>query len=139
MKVLDTSVLIDIDQNAYPSSIDTLNQEEKLFVSSISVFEFWWGISNHYKGDLLVPEEKELGFYEFFSAYEVIPVTLEISKIAANFSVQLKLEGNQIDLHDYYIAATAKIFNTPIVTKNIKHFSRINQITTIEWPFKKLP
>ena len=133
------SELIDIDQNAYPSSIDTLNQVDKLYISSISVFEFWWGICNHYKGDLLVPEEKELGFYEFFSAYEVIPVTLEISKMAASFSVQLKLEGNQIDLHDYYIAATAKIFNTPIVTKNIKHFRRINQITTIEWPFTEIP
>ncbi len=134
MKVLDTSVLIDIDHNAYPESIDNLNQDNRLLISSISVFEFWWGICDHYKGFNLVPEEKELDFYEFFSAYEVVPVTLEVSKLAASFSVQLKLEGKQIDLHDYYIAATAKIFNTPVVTKNINHFNRISQITTIEWP-----
>lgn len=134
MKVLDTSVLIDIDQNAYPTSIDNLNQDTRLLISSISVFEFWWGICDHYKGSNLVPEEKELEFYEFISAYDVVPVTLEVSKLAASFSVQLKQEGKQIDLHDYYIAATAKIFNTPVVTKNISHFNRITQITTIEWP-----
>lgn len=134
MKVLDTSVLIDIDHNVYPSSIDDLNQEDKLLISSVSVFEFWWGICDYFRGEDRIPEEKELGFYEFFSVYEIVPVTLEISKAAASFSVQLKLEGKQIDLHDYYIAATAKIFNTPVVTKNIDHFNRINHITTIEWP-----
>lgn len=134
MKVLDTSVLIDIDHNVHPSSIDALNQEDRLLISSVSVFEFWWGICDHFKGDSLVPEEKELAFYEFFSAYEIIPITLEISKAAASFSVQLKIAGKQIDLHDYYIAATAKLFNTPVVTKNLDHFTRINQITAIEWP-----
>jgi len=134
MKVLDTSVLIDIDQNTSPSSLDVLNQEDRLLVSSISAFEFWWGICNYFQGNYFVPEEKELGFYDFFSAFEVIPVTFEISKIAASFSVQLKVEGNPIDLHDYYIAATAKLFNTPLVTKNIKHFNRLKEINTIEWP-----
>ena len=66
MKVLDTSVLIDIDQNTYPTSIDKLNQEDRLLISSISAFEFWWEICNHYRGNHFVPEEKELSFYEFF-------------------------------------------------------------------------
>ena len=136
MKVLDTSVLIDIDHNTCPSSIDELNQEDRLIISSISVFEFWWGICDRYGGAHTVPDQIELEFYEFFSAFEIVPVTLEISKVAATFSVQLKIEGNQIELHDYYIAATAKIYNTPIVTKDIKHFSRITQITTVEWPIK---
>jgi tRNA(fMet)-specific endonuclease VapC len=134
MKVLDTSVLIDIDHNTYPSSLEILNQEDRLLVSSISVFEFWWGICNHYQGNSFVPEEKELSFYEFFSAFEVVPVTFEISKLSASFSVQLKVDGHPIDLHDYYIAATAKLFNSPLVTKNIQHFNRLNQITVLEWP-----
>ena len=132
MKVLDTSVLIDIDHNTNPSSIKMLNQEDLLLISSISVFEFWWGICDRYSGE--VPDRIEFDFYEFVSAYEVVPVTLEISKLAASYSVQLKNEGIEVDLHDYYIAATAKVYNTPVVTKNINHFNRISQITVVKWP-----
>ncbi len=132
MKVLDTSVLIDIDHNTYPSSNNTLNQEDRVLIRSIPVFEFWWGICDHHGGR--VQDNVELEFYEFFSAYEVVPVTLEISKLAASYSVQLKIKGNQIDLHYYYIAATTKVYNTPVVSKNINHFNRIGQITVIEWP-----
>lgn len=81
-----------------------------------------------------MPDHVELEFYEFISAFEVIPVTLEIAKLAASYSVQLKTKGEPIDLHDYYFAATAKAFNTPLVTRNTKHFNRIDQISLVEWP-----
>lgn len=134
MKVLDTSVLIDIDHDTFPASIKVLNEEDRLLISCVSVFEFWWGICNHHGGSHRVPDHIELAFYEFFSAFEVVPVTLEISKLAASYSVQLKIVGNPIDLHDYYIAATAKVYNTPVVTTNLNHFKRISQIMVIEWP-----
>jgi predicted nucleic acid-binding protein len=42
--------------------------------------------------------------------------------------VELRLAGKTIDLHDLYIAATAKKLDTPLITGNIKHFQQINEL-----------
>ncbi len=137
MKLLDTSVLIDLDNkpDGLDSSIDQLKEDHELFISAISVFEFWWGICIRYKGFHHVPLTVERKFYDFLSPFKLIPVNLEIGKLAASYGVDLQQSGQMIDLHDLYIAATGAILDIPVVTRNIDHFKRIKDINVIVWPF----
>jgi len=49
--------------------------------------------------------------------------------------IDLRSKGITIDLHDLYIAATAKMLNLPLLTRNIKHFENIMGLEVIKWPF----
>jgi tRNA(fMet)-specific endonuclease VapC len=139
MKVLDTSVLIDLDKKpeVFPVGIGKLKAEDALLVSSVSVFEFYWGICLRYKDTINVPKSVERKFYEFFSAFRLIPVNFEVSKDASSIGVKLRAKGKMIDLHDLYIAATARFSEIPVVTRNVNHFNRVDDLEVISWPMEK--
>lgn len=135
MKILDTNVLIDLDQHPekFKESIEKLATENILYISSVTVFELWWGA---YYSHLKKKKNDNLGkeFDEFLSAFVIINLDSEIAIKASTISVNLQLVGKTIDLHDLYIAATAKILDVPLVTNNIKHFEDIKDLAIIKWP-----
>jgi tRNA(fMet)-specific endonuclease VapC len=139
MKVLDTSVLIDLDKEpeAFPIGIGKLKAEDALLVSSVAVFEFYWGICLQYKGSNNVPKSVERKFYEFFSAFKLIAVNFEVARDASSIGVKLRAKGKMIDLHDLYIAATARFSEVAVVTRNVDHFNRIDGLDVISWPMEK--
>jgi tRNA(fMet)-specific endonuclease VapC len=139
MKVLDTSVLIDLDQKPeeFPIGTSKLKAADDLLVSSISVFEFWWGICLRYRGPTKVPSSAEKKFYDFFSAFKIVPVSFEIAKDASSIGVQLRAKGQMIDLHDLYIAATGRLSEIPVVTRNVDHFNRVDGLEVISWPMEQ--
>lgn len=135
MKILDTNVLIDLDRHPenFEAGIEQLALDDILYISSVTVYELWWGAYYSYlkkkKNDNLRNE-----FDEFISAFVIIDVDHEIGIVASTVSVDLQLIGNTIDLHDLYIAATAKVLNVPLITNNVKHFENIQGLKLIKWP-----
>ena len=73
-------------------------------------------------------------FDEFISPFVIIDVNSEIAIVASTLSVDLQLIGKTFDLHDLYIAATAKVLNVPLITSNFKHFENIKDISIVKWP-----
>ena len=135
MKVLDTSVLIDLDRypEMYSASIAHLEMESDLYVSSVTVFELWWG---HYLTTLKKNEKNNRTdeFNEFISPFVIVNVDTSIAIEASTIGVDLRLAGKTIDLHDLYIAATAKKLDIPLVTSNTKHFESIPDVKVVKWP-----
>jgi len=139
MKVLDTSVLIDLDQKPeqFPIGFNELKNEDALLVSSVSVFEFWWGICLRHRVSNDIPSSVERKFYDFFSAFKLIQVSFEIAKEASSIGFELRAKGKMIDLHDLYIAATARFSEASVVTRNTEHFNRVVGLKVVSWPMEK--
>lgn len=135
MKILDTNVLIDLDRHPerFKDDVEKLSLENLLYISSVTVFELWWGsYYTHFKKKKKDNLKEE--FYEFLSAFVIINVDHEVAIEASTISVDLQLIGKTIDLHDLYIAATAKILDIPLITDNIKHFENIKELEVLKWP-----
>ena len=135
MKILDTTVLIDLDRNseAHSDSVDALQEESDLYISSVTIFELWWGVY------LTALKKKKKSNYfaefsEFISPFIIVDIDTTIAIEASTIGVDLQLVGKTIDLHDLYIAATAKNLDTALVTSNVKHFENIANLKIVEWP-----
>jgi len=114
-----------------------LKNEDALLVSSVSVFEFWWGICLRHRVSTDIPSSVERKFYDFFSAFKLIQVSFEIAKEASSIGFELRAKGKMIDLHDLYIAATARFSEAPVVTRNTEHFNRVVGLKVVSWPMEK--
>ena len=91
--------------------------------------------------------EIEFGFYKnpnsrqkyevakstFCNEINVIPVTQEISVIAAKIRADLAIKGTPIGPYDLLIAATAKAHGLVLVTSNQAEFARIDGLQTEDW------
>ena len=89
---------------------------ERLFISSITRIEL-----------LAVPTlmaNEEERIKELLSFFVLMPVDLQIADTAARFKRSYRLP-----LGDSIIAATAYLTNSPLVTRNLRDFRRIKEIT----------
>ncbi len=63
----------------------------------------------------------------------LLEINREISEKAGAIKAQLITTGQQVSLADVIIAATCLEHNMPIVTRNVKHFSKIRGLKVEEW------
>jgi len=123
MKILDTTFLIDILRSKKEAVIFLENNDE-LFTTQINMYEVIEGLfsENTTKKKLLLTKE----------LFEIIKVlSLDDRSIikSAEIHATLSKQGEMVDDLDCLIAGIALTNNRPtIVTKNIKHFERIEGI-----------
>ena len=88
MKTLDTNVLIDLDRSPenFSSDIDRLLSEQALYISAVSVFEFWWGVClTSLKKTTNIDYNSE--FSQFISAFIIVDIDQSIAIEAATIGV----------------------------------------------------
>src|SRR3989344_1461244 len=123
--ILDTTAIIDFLRGE-PKIIEKIkNLEEKnvpIYLTSISVFEIWQGVKD------LLDEKKREKINNLLEATANFSLDISSSKEAGSNPGLLKKEGIIIDPEDSMIAGIAKINREKILTRNIKHFQRINGI-----------
>ncbi len=135
MKLLDTSVLIDIDRGGS----EVLNKVRKLDaegihgVSVVTQYEFYWGIFRRYEQGSTKYNEAMAKADLLFSRFYVLPVTSEIAIKAAEIGTNLISEGKEVDMIDTYIAATSVLNRLTLVTANIDHFKNIDKLKIKKW------
>lgn len=120
--VIDTSVLIDFSRRGrglFKNLIKGARENRlDLYVSTISVVEFWAGQSM--KNKVKVKEAENI-----FSRMITISLDEKIAKTAG----QLIRNGLIIGF-DSIIAATALEIGAKVATNNVKHFSKIKNLKT---------
>lgn len=133
MICLDSSFVIDyLKGDSSAKKTLAKYEEEKLFVSEFTVFEVAEGLiyslnKNNDKKSFDV-------FFEFLETIEVLPLTNFFSLEAAKINANLNLEGKKIDSVDSLIIGSMFANNIfKIITKNVKHFSSINDIKIINY------
>jgi tRNA(fMet)-specific endonuclease VapC len=68
------------------------------------------------------------------SRFEVFNIGRAVATAAAKIIVTLREQGDPLDdLHDVYIAATARTAQLPVLSSNVDHFEWIDDVSVIDW------
>lgn len=122
MKCLETSFLVDVlrGNQAVKQRMLELDKEPRLFATSVSAFELYYGAEISAK-----KEANARAVDNLLNGLALLDFNMDAAKIAGSIQASLANEGFQIGLNDVFIAATAMANNCALVTQNKKHFQRI--------------
>jgi tRNA(fMet)-specific endonuclease VapC len=136
MKILDTAVLIDIDRGNDETldKVRRLDEEGKHAISIVSVTELYLGLEKKYEKDSEEYERATADLEKLISRFEVLPIDRPVAVTGAKIIADLQGKGEPLhDLHDVYIGATAKTRQLTVLTPNLSHFERIEDIQVQDW------
>lgn len=122
--IVDTSVLIDILRGDFGrENLEKIEEETVLKTTAITEMELWEGVlesdsseKERRKVDRLLDEMKSLDFRP------------EDGRSTGEISHDLRKRGKPIDLEDMMIASMAVNRNERVLTRNEKHFEKIEDL-----------
>jgi len=79
------------------------------------------------------PETNHQAVDDFVSALTVLGVDSEVARAFGDIKAQLRQEGKLIEDLDLIIGATARVYETTLVTNNADHFGRIPGLRLVNW------
>ncbi len=124
--ILDTSFLIDY-MEGLPEAIAKLKKiqehKESLFVSTITLFELWSGISQCNQ-----PEFEKQKVKRVIESQLVLDFTKECAEKAGMINGALLKRGMPIDPEDCMIGGIAEHYGEKVLTRNVRHFGKIKDI-----------
>lgn len=122
--VIDTSIFIDYlrAKNKANTRLYKLPDDSVIYVSSVTLYELYMGATN---------SKKWLDIQVLTDDIPVLPFSQEIAEKAAIIFHELKNANKLIEFRDIFIAATAIVHHFPILTRNSKHFKRIDGLAVI--------
>jgi len=126
--LLDTDICIFFLRGKY-DLVDKIENigKDNCYVSIITIAELRFGAENSQN------IEKHLEEVEFFEQnFAVLPVDKALPFYAKE-KARLRKIGNPVAEFDLLIASTAIANNLKMVTRNTKHFQRIQQIELEDW------
>jgi tRNA(fMet)-specific endonuclease VapC len=119
--VVDTDVVIDFFNGIFPGAeaVSKLIAREEAALTSISVFELYAGIE----------KKRRLSQIEtLIQGVTILSLDVIEAVIAGKIYTQLKANGRLIGTHDILIASICVSNALPLYTKNVAHFSKIEDI-----------
>lgn len=121
--ILDTGFIIDLMKED-SSSIEKLKKlvlnKENYEVSTPTIFELYVGIALSRRS-----EEERNNVLKILSDFVVVPLSLAQAEKAGEIHGSLIKSGQEIDVVDSMIAGIALLENETILTRNVRHFSRV--------------
>jgi tRNA(fMet)-specific endonuclease VapC len=131
---LDTNVVIDYLRQTKGTEglVEKLHLRfDEIALTVITVYELLLGVE--YLGGKERPEIEAI-----IKSSIILPLSEEASREAAKISAELRRAGQQIGIADELIAALCKTFDACLLTENVNHFRRIDNLQIIEleqeWP-----
>ncbi len=119
MKLVDSTFLIDLFK-AKPSTLSRKKEEDILITSQINMYELLVGVFHERNPDNILKAR------EFFENMRVLPVTEAGILKSAQIAAELMRGGLIVDDADCLTAGIALSHGiTTIITRNVKHFNRI--------------
>jgi tRNA(fMet)-specific endonuclease VapC len=122
--VVDTDAVIDFFNGISPGAgvMLKLLSKQEVALTSISVFELYAGIEG----------KRRLSQIEtLIQGVTILPLDVIEAAIAGKIYTQLKLKGQLVGTHDILIAAICVANTIPLYTKNVAHFSKIEDIQVL--------
>lgn len=134
MKLVDTSVVIDIDRGNAGDRVITLDDEGRHAISAVTLTELRLGVTKRYDQGTDARRDALKALDRLCARFELLLVDRPVSIAAADIIAALQQRGEPLnDLHDVYIAATAYTEQLPVLTANIDDFDRIDGIDVVDW------
>ncbi len=123
--LLDTSVIVDIDRGVDQKKMEHLLSLSPHIVSSATVMEISTGFFRS-DSDVMMLDE-------FISPLTIVPIDQKVGRKAGKIAADLIDEGKRIEINDLYIAATALLHEETVLTTNVKHYGRIEELEIADW------
>lgn len=134
MKLLDTSVLVDIDRGGVDERVARLDDQGRHAVSIVSITELRLGIEKQYGESAERRANASEDLDRLLSRFEILPLTRSVAISAAEIIDDLQRRGEPLrDLHDVYIGATARTERLTVLTANVDHFDRMDGVRVLDW------
>jgi predicted nucleic acid-binding protein len=122
--LLDTSIIISYLQGK-TDVVKLLNDiDGELTSSYICLAELYEGV---YRVKNKLEIEKSVTDF-FKSLSELYTIDEKVAKQFGEIRAKLKIGGNVIEDIDIFIAATCLVYDLTLLTHNVRHFSRINNL-----------
>lgn len=121
--ILDTDFLINLmeeDRGAKIKLVEFLKSGEPLSVCAITIMELFHGFSRVNK-----PQEEESKIHEVLHGLIVHPIDFDLARNAGKLEGSLVKKNAVIGMADALIATVALSAGEPVVTRNVKDFSKI--------------
>ena len=131
--MLDTNICIYIINNKPQSVIDkflSLNQNDKIFISSITIAELFYGLE---KSKSQKKEQNRDALIKFLTPFEIVTYDENSAIEYAKIRAKLEKNGEIIGSNDMLIASQAKDLGYILVTNNTKEFQRVNGLIIANW------
>lgn len=128
--ILDTSFLVDTlrGEATVEEAVLTVDERGTAYVSSVTVMELWEGIHLADSSDRERAVVKNL-----LRDLRELPFDRECATTAGEINATLQRDGVPIEDADVMIAATALVHDVPIVTNNVDHFDRIDDLEILSY------
>lgn len=134
MKLVDTSVVVDIDRGGVADRVARLDDAGRHAISAVTHTELRLGLNKQYDRGSEEYHEAQEALDRLLARFEVHPVDRPVAAAAADIIHELASHGRSLnDLHDIYIAATARAEQLQVLTANVAHFERIEGISVVDW------
>ena len=130
--LLDTNVLSEIIRKRPAATVlahlrDA--RQDALFTSSVSVMELRFGAVRTQGGSTLWERIRK----EVLARVKILPVDEDTAERAGDILADLESRGSPIGIEDVMIGATALVAGLAVVTRNVKHLSRIRGLVVENW------
>lgn len=122
----DFAIAILKGDNKVKELLLTLESEGDIFITSISIFELTYIIKE-------ISKKKEKSLINLISTLKVLSLDKNSALIASKIGRKLAKEGKMVHPMDLMIGAMALQNKMPIITNNVKHFSRIKGLEIVSW------
>jgi len=126
----DTDVLIDYFRGPSDTTKQLMKKvHERKFLActtTINSFEVWLGVYLAPKPEVLIGKTEEI-----MDQLEIINFNYDASVEAGRILATLRKKGQVIEIRDLFVGSIAKVSEIPLVTRNVKHYERILELTTV--------
>ena len=106
--------------------LTNLESEGEIFISSINVFELTYITKE-------ISKKKEKSLLNLINTLKILPLDKNSALMASKIGRKLAKEGKMVHPMDLMIGAIVLQNKMPIVTNNVKHFSRIKGLEIVSW------
>ena len=131
MVVLDTDILVAF-LRGIPEAIAEIerfyHENLRVITTSVTLFELFGGV--HTARD---SEKKIRDVESLIDDMDILYFDTQSSRIVGKMYSELKRKGKLIDIVDQFIAGIVIAHNETLVTRNIKHFSAIDDLNIQTW------
>jgi tRNA(fMet)-specific endonuclease VapC len=131
--LLDTNVCISLINNSSETARKrferALATKHQIFLSSIAVFELWYGVFRSSR--VRFNSDRLEAFLE--APVSILSFDDDDARAAGLINAKLKAGGNPIASYDLLMAGQAIEKNLILVTANISEFSRVRGLTCQDW------
>jgi len=126
--LLDTDVCIHLLRGNRNIIKKRQNYSDQVAISFMTVAELYYGV-----GKSANPQKNKTGLEQFILTVKVINSNRKIASRFGQLKAMLENKGIPLADADLLIAATALETSTLLVTGNIKHYQRIENLTLDNW------